>query len=283
MVRQTLELLRVGLLPSEEDARALYALLGPENLPGEQSRFINLGYWADAEHHRYDQGATALADRLAEAAALSRAKRVLDVGFGYGDQLLRWLDTSPLETLFGLNLSAPQLQHARALLRAHPQGERTQLIHGSACALPLADNSVDRVLALESAFHFSPRTRFFAQAHRVLEPGGLLALADILLMPGAKLGWPFTSAWRIPEANCIDRIQYADQLRDAGFEDVQVTSIREHVFDPLLDRLGRRLREPDVVARMNPLLRAVCLPNPYTRRVLGRFDYVIATARKPGR
>ncbi len=280
MVRQTLEFLRVGLIPTEEDARALYALLSPDNLPGETSRFINLGYWADAQHQSYDAGAAALADRLAQAAHLTSARQILDVGFGYGDQLLRWLDTASPQALWGLNVSAPQLHHARTLLGGHPLGERAQLMLGSACALPLPDGSVDRVLALESAFHFTPRTTFFAEAHRVLEEDGVLALADILLMPGERLGWPFTSAWRIPKANCIDRVQYAAQLREAGFRDVEVTSIREHVFDPLLDRLAQRLRDPEVVARMHPLLRAVCLPNGYTRRVLRRFDYVIATARR---
>lgn len=281
MFRQTLEFLRVGLLPFDEDVRPLYALLAPENLPGERTRYINLGFWADDEVKTFDAGATALADLLAREASLEGARSVLDVGFGYGDQLLRWLDTAAPERLVGVNLSAPQVQHAQQLLSSHPLGSRARVLVGSACRLPVAEGSMDRVIALESAFHFSPRTDFFAEAFRALEPGGVLGTADILLMPGQSVGWPFTSAWRIPTANVHDRHVYARHLEACGFEDVKVQSIREHVFGPLLDRLSARLESPDVAARMNPLLRWVCKPGPFTRKVLERFDYVIATARKP--
>jgi cyclopropane fatty-acyl-phospholipid synthase-like methyltransferase len=281
MLRQTLDFLRVGLLPSNGDPRPLYALLGPENLPGERSRYINLGYWADAGLDSFDAGAGALADLLAREAKLAPGQVVLDVGFGYGDQLVRWLETAPPRRLVGLNLSEGQVRHARKLVDAHPLGRRVELVLGSACAVPVSSGSVDRVVALESAFHFSPRTDFFAEAFRTLSPGGLLATADIVLMPGHRVGWPFTTAWRIPEANLHDREDYARKLEACGFVDVRVESIRQHVFEPLLDRLAVRLRQPDLVGRMNPLLRVACTPGAYARRVLGRFDYVIATARKP--
>ncbi len=281
MFRQTFDFLRVGLLPFDRDARPLYALLGPENLPGEQSRYINLGFWRDSGLRSFDEGAAALADLLADKAELAGARSVLDVGFGYGDQLLRWLDTVAPERLVGVNITASQVHHARALLAGHPLGRRVELVLASACRLPVAEGSMDRVIALESAFHFSPRTDFFAEAFRALAPGGVLGTADILIMPGVQVGWPFTSAWRIPDANVHDRETYARNLRAVGFEDVKVESIREHVFEPLLERLAVRLDDPDVVARMNPLLRLVCKPGPLTRRLLQRFDYVVATARKP--
>jgi hypothetical protein len=44
----------------------------------------------------------------------------------------------------------------------------------------LADGSVDRVLAIECAPHFD-RARFYAEAARVLPPGGRLVLADLAL------------------------------------------------------------------------------------------------------
>jgi hypothetical protein len=68
-----------------------------------------------------------------------------------------------------------------------------------------------------------------------------------------------------------------------GFVNVRVESIREHVFEPYYARLARRLRHPEVVRRMNPLLRAACMPNPVTLALMRGCDYVIAVAEKPGR
>ncbi|MEE3920938.1 methyltransferase domain-containing protein [Micromonospora sp. BRA006-A] len=50
--------------------------------------------------------------------------------------------------------------------------------------MPFGDNTFDRVVALESAFHFYPRSAFFAEALRVLRPGGVLATADIIPVSG---------------------------------------------------------------------------------------------------
>jgi len=271
----------VGLWPLNRDARNLYALLAPHNLPGEATQFINLGYWEDHEHLTIDDGSRALADLLARESGLAAEHQVLDVGFGFGDQDLHWMKTVAPRRIVGVNLSPSQVLGARR--RVHERGldDRIQLHLGSACALPFRGGTFDRVLALESAFHFDPRRHFFEEAFRVLAPGGRLGTADILLMPGHKVGWPFTTGWRIPRANVHDRFEYERQLREVGFVDVEVRSIRQHVYEPFLDRLAQRLRNPEVIRRMNPLLRAVCRPTWFTRYVLSRFDYVVATARKP--
>jgi cyclopropane fatty-acyl-phospholipid synthase-like methyltransferase len=281
-LREVLQMFWVGLWPMNRDTRRLYGLLEAHNLAGELTYFINLGYWEDPATHTIDAGSRALADLLVREAQVDATADVLDVGFGYGDQDLHWMSTIGPRRIIGVNLSPGQVEHARRRVSERGLEDRIQLHVGSACALPFGEERFDRVLALESAFHFDPRRNFFDEAYRVLRPGGRIGTADILLMPGRTVGWPFTTAWRIPRANVHDRHEYERQLLAAGFVNVRVRSIREHVYEPFLARLGPRLQNPELVRRMNPLLRAVCRPTWFTRAVLARFDYVIATAEKPG-
>jgi ubiquinone/menaquinone biosynthesis C-methylase UbiE len=162
---------------------------------GEQSGFwrgLHWGLFTDPEvdddgPDRYAAAAEALTERIITAAGIADGRRILDVGCGFGGTLDHIANRNTGCRLIGLNIDERQLQQARKLLASEGRAADpdTPMVTADGCRLPLADASLDHVLAVECVFHFPSRKTFFKEAARVLEPGGTLALSDFLFAPGA--------------------------------------------------------------------------------------------------
>jgi cyclopropane fatty-acyl-phospholipid synthase-like methyltransferase len=286
----SLDLLALMLSPAQNRAARVYELIGTRHVLGEQSLFLNLGYWDGAQ--TYDAACTRLAEVLGDAAGLGPEDELLDCGFGFGDQDIFWAARFGLAKITGLNIAAAQVSEGRRRVAGRGLSERIDLREGSATRMPVPDRSCDKVISLESAFHYDTRADFFAEAFRVLRPGGRLATADIIPMPGGKRRFGGEDApayvidrlarqfWQIPQANMYDREEYARRLAAAGFTDVRVESIRAHVYPGLRDFARTRLRMPEVREKVHPVVR---LGGAWLDFVAGPRgpDYVLATARRP--
>ncbi len=286
--RETLGYLNWVFNPFQRlDAVGVYDLLSTSS-PTKHGLYLNLGYWLDATD--IDAASQALAMLVGERADLAPGDTLLDVGFGFGDQDILWAEKLRPERIIGLNITASQVAIARQRVADLGLTERIDLRHGSATDMALADASVDKIIALECAFHFRDRERFFQEAWRVLKPGGRLVMADIIPMPrvSGRIGrlqqrlswWLVASKFAIPPENAYTRPTYHAMLAVRGFEDIGIESIREAVYPPLHQYLARH---PETLSRLHPLAR---LPAWLALRfdaasVYRGLDYVLATASKP--
>ena len=195
--------------------------------------WYNVGLWREARET--GDACRALVETVA-ARVVGAPGRVLDVGCGVGGSTRALAALWPGARLTGLGISQRQLAAARQVCPG------STFVRADAVATPFADAAFDAVIAIESALHFQTRGAFLGEARRLLGPGGVVALADLLVVTRA---WP--GSWSVPSANLGWTVNdYAEALTRAGFVEVRVEDVTAVTWDVYLQRFSAHVESlPD--------------------------------------
>ncbi|MFC3284997.1 methyltransferase domain-containing protein [Litchfieldella rifensis] len=161
-----------------------------------------------------------------DLADIAPGEEVLDLGSGSGmDAFLAALKAGPEGRVLGLDMTEAQRLKAQQL--AQQNGFATVTFHeGYIEAPPFADASVDIVIS-NGVINLSPdKPRVFAEAARLLRPGGRLAIADIVTeAPLPEQVKCNATLWAACIGGAIQQNDYRAAIEKAG---LRIQTVREH-------------------------------------------------------
>jgi SAM-dependent methyltransferase len=170
-------------------------------------------------------------------AGLKPGEVVLDLGSGGGiDCFLAARQVGPEGHVIGLDMTTDMIRLARR--NAKEIGvTNVDFRYGEMEEMPLPDTSVDVVIS-NCVINLSPdKDAVFAEAYRVLQPGGRMSVSDIVV--NGELPQRIRdnlNAWAGCISGALDEADYLSKIEAAGFEGVKVLSREYYRFSELAEQ-----------------------------------------------
>jgi ubiquinone/menaquinone biosynthesis C-methylase UbiE len=166
-----------------------------------------------------------------DLAGLREGETVLDLGSGSGmDTFIAALRVGDTGRVIGVDMTEAQLEKAEGL-RERAGLRNVSFRRGYLEDLPVEDASVDCVIS-NGVINLCPdKAKVFREVHRVLRPGGRLALADIVT--AEQLPDTVTcnaTLWAACIGGAAQQDRYRALLEEAGLRTVQVRENPQYGF-----------------------------------------------------
>jgi SAM-dependent methyltransferase len=147
---------------------------------------------------------------------LGAETRLLDLGSGLGGPA-RFIASTVGCHVTGIDLTEEFVATAIALSEMTGLSERTSFVQGSALDLPFKADSFDAATLIHVGMNLPDKAALFAGAARVLRPGGVFAVYDVMRTSPGDLAYPVPWAETAATDFSVPPADYRAAAEAAGF------------------------------------------------------------------
>ena len=165
----------------------------------------------------FHMGGRAATTHIVGLMELPSGTRVLDVGSGLGG-VVRYLAAECGCRATGIDLTPEYVNIAQMLTERTGLTENVDLQIGSALDLPWPDGSFDAAMTLHVAMNIANRPRLYEEVARVIRPGGVFAIYDVMKGPNSGMEFPVPWAETADTSFLVTPAEMRVLLSDADFE-----------------------------------------------------------------
>ncbi len=189
----------------------------------------------------------AFVDQVAEMGAGREGLTVLDLGTGPADIPLRLSKACPSWRIVAVDAAWPMLAWANRALGAANLSARVRLVLADAKRLPLANGAFDILFSNSILHHLNDTDAFWAGVRRVVRPGGLVFVRDLLRPADDDTARAIVTQYSGQESALLQEEFYRSLLAAYTIEEVRDQLVRvglgaltvRQVTDRHLDVYGR--------------------------------------------
>jgi len=165
-------------------------------------------------------------------AELKAGEVVLDLGSGAGvDVFLAANKVGPTGKAIGVDMTKEMVDRAEEIAKNYGY-RNVEFRLGEMEKLPVEDESVDIIIS-NCVINLSPdKSKVFQEAYRALKPKGRLIVSDIVsegALPSEIKN--DLNAWACCIGGALEQQEYLEEIKKAGFEDVEIVSSREFYIE----------------------------------------------------
>ena len=166
----------------------------------------------DAFHIGGRQATAAFMEQL----ALSETHHLLDIGCGLGGTA-RYVAATYGSRVTGIDVTEAFVETGNELCRWLGLDNRIDLLRGSVLAMPFRDETFDGGYLLHVGMNIDDKAALCQEIHRVLRPGALLGIYDIVKTGDSTLAYPVPWASNAAISHLASADEYKAALENAGF------------------------------------------------------------------